>query len=56
MNVLLVDDDKDFATGLAIFLEKFNIATVIEHRFASAEKLLRRLGFDVVLLDVIILI
>ena len=52
MNVLLVDDDKDFATGLAIFLEKFNIATVIEHRIASAEKLLRRLDFDVVLLDV----
>ena len=29
MKVLLIDDDEDFATGLAILLEKFNIATVM---------------------------
>lgn len=54
MRVLLVDDDEDFATGLAILLEKFNIATVMEHRIASAETQLRRSHFDAVLLDVML--
>ena len=38
MKVLLVDDDEEFATGLSILLEKLNIATVLAHRIASAEK------------------
>ena len=54
MKVLLVDDDEEFATGLSILLEKLNIATVLAHRIASAEKLLRKSDFDVVLLDVML--
>ena len=53
MKVLLVDDDEDFANGLKIFLEKFNIATVIESRITSAEKQLKKFEFDIILLDVI---
>lgn len=52
MKVLLVDDDEDFANGLKIFLEKFNIATVIESRITSAEKQLKKFEFDIILLDV----
>ena len=52
MKVLLVDDDDDFANGLKIFLEKFNIATVIESRITSAEKQLKKFEFDIILLDV----
>ena len=54
MKVLLVDDDEEFATGLSILLEKLNIATVLAHRIASAEKQLRKSDFDVVLLDVML--
>ena len=54
MKVLLVDDDEDFANGLKIFLEKFNIATVIESRITSAEKQLKKFEFDIVLLDVML--
>ena len=54
MNVLLVDDDQAFATGLANLLKKFNIATVMEHRIQSAEKRLKRSNFDIVLLDVML--
>lgn len=52
MKVLLIDDDEDFANGLKIFLEKFNIATVIESRITSAEKQLKKFEFDIILLDV----
>lgn len=52
MNILLVDDDKSFANGLKIFLEKFDINTVIKHRIANAEAQLKKIKFDVVLLDV----
>ena len=52
MKVLIVDDDEDFANGLKIFLEKFNIATVIESRITSAEKQLKKFEFDIILLDV----
>ena len=52
MKVLLIDDDEDFANGLKIFLEKFNIATVIEGRITSAEKQLKKFEFDIILLDV----
>ena len=52
MKVLLVDDDENFANGLKIFLEKFNIATVIESRITSAEKQLKKFEFDIILLDV----
>ena len=52
MKVLLVDDDEDFANGLKIFLEKFNIASVIESRITSAEKQLKKFEFDIILLDV----
>ena len=52
MKVLLVDDDEDFANGLKIFLEKFNIATAIESRITSAEKQLKKFEFDIILLDV----
>ena len=54
MKVLLVDDDEDFANGLKIFLEKFNIATVIESRITSAEKQLKKFEFDIILLDVML--
>ena len=54
MKVLLVDDDEDFANGLKIFLEKFNIATVIESRIKSAEKQLKKFEFDIILLDVML--
>jgi len=54
MKVLLVDDDEDFANGLKIFLEKFNIATVTESRITSAEKQLKKFEFDIVLLDVML--
>lgn len=54
MKVLLIDDDEDFANGLKIFLEKFNIATVIESRITSAEKQLKKFEFDIILLDVMI--
>jgi len=54
MKVLLVDDDEDFANGLKIFLEKFNIASVIESRITSAEKQLKKFEFDIVLLDVML--
>jgi len=54
MKVLLVDDDEDFANGLKIFLEKFNIATVIESRITSAEKQLQKFEFDIILLDVML--
>lgn len=54
MNVLLVDDDQAFATGLANLLKKFNIATVMEHRIQSAEKRLKRSNFDIILLDVML--
>lgn len=54
MKVLLIDDDEDFANGLKIFLEKFNIATVIESRITSAEKQLKKFEFDIILLDVML--
>jgi len=54
MKVLLVDDDEDFANGLKIFLEKFNIASVIESRITSAEKQLKKFEFDIILLDVML--
>ena len=54
MKVLLVDDDEAFANGLKIFLEKFNIATVIESRITSAEKQLKKFEFDIILLDVML--
>jgi len=54
MKVLLVDDDEDFANGLKIFLEKFNIATVTESRITSAEKQLKKFEFDIILLDVML--
>lgn len=54
IKVLLVEDDEDFAYGLAIFLEKFNIVTVVESRIASAEKRIRRSNFDIILLDVML--
>ena len=54
MKVLLVDDDENFANGLKIFLEKFNIATVIESRITSAEKQLKKFEFDIILLDVML--
>ena len=38
MIVLLVDDDEKFTSGLSTFLEKFNVATIVEHRISSAEK------------------
>ena len=50
MNILLVDDDKSFANGLKIFLEKFGINTVIKHRIANAEAQLKKIKFDVILL------
>ena len=52
MIVLLVDDDEKFTSGLSVFLEKFNIATIVEHRISSAEKQIRKMDFDAVLLDV----
>ena len=54
MKVLLVDDDEEFAAGLANLLEKFNITVVMEHRVASAEKRLEIDSFDAVLLDVML--
>ena len=54
MKVLLVDDDEEFAAGLANLLEKFNITAVMEHRVASAEKRLEIDSFDAVLLDVML--
>jgi DNA-binding response OmpR family regulator len=54
MKVLLVDDDEEFASGLANLLEKFNITAVLEHRVASAEKRLEIDCFDAVLLDVML--
>ena len=54
MKVLLVDDDEEFAAGLANLLEKFNITAVLEHRVASAEKRLEIDSFDAVLLDVML--
>ena len=54
MKVLLIDDDENFANGLKIFLEKFNIATVIESRITSAEKQLKKFEFDIILLDVML--
>ena len=41
MKVLLIDDDKDYATGLKFLLKKFNIDVEMEHRIKSAEKNLR---------------
>jgi two-component system response regulator CpxR len=54
LKVLLVDDDEAFATGLANFLEKFNINTMIACRLQLAAKQLSRSNFDVVLLDIML--
>jgi len=54
MKVLLIDDDKDYATGLTFLLKKFNIDVEMEHRIKSAEKKLRCSSYDIVLLDVML--
>ena len=52
MNVLLVDDDEDFADSLSRLLKKFDINTVNELRTSGAEKQIKKSHFDVILLDV----
>ena len=52
MNVLLVDDDEDFANSLSRLLKKFDINTVNELRTSGAEKQIKKSHFDVILLDV----
>ena len=52
MNVLLVDDDEDFANSLSRLLKKFDINTVNELRTSEAEKQIKKSHFDVILLDV----
>lgn len=52
MNVLLVDDDEDFANSLSRLLKKFAINTVNELRTSGAEKQIKKSHFDVILLDV----
>ena len=52
MNILLVDDDEDFANSLSRLLKKFDINTVIELRTSGAEKQIKKSHFDVILLDV----
>ena len=52
MNVLLVDDDEDFANSLSRLLKKFDINTVNELRTSGAEKQIKKAHFDVILLDV----
>ena len=52
MNVLLVDDDEDFANSLSRVLKKFDINTVNELRTSGAEKQIKKSHFDVILLDV----
>lgn len=52
MNVLLVDDDEDFADSLSRLLRKFDINTVNELRTSGAEKQIKKSHFDVILLDV----
>ena len=52
MNVLLVDDDEDFADSLSRLLKKFDINTVNELRTLGAEKQIKKSHFDVILLDV----
>ena len=52
MNVLLVDDDEDFADSLSRLLKKFDINTVNELRTSGAEKQIKKSDFDVILLDV----
>ena len=54
LKVLLVDDDEEFAHGLANFLEKFNVTTVLAHRLTTAEERLRTSDFDVILLDIML--
>ena len=52
MNILLVDDDEDFANSLSRLLKKFDINTVNELRTSGAEKQIKKSHFDVILLDV----
>ena len=52
MNVLLVDDDEDFANSLSRLLKKFDINTVNELRTSGAEKQIKKSHCDVILLDV----
>ena len=52
MNVLLVDDDEDFANSLSRLLKKFDINTVNELRTSGAEKQIKKSHFDIILLDV----
>ena len=52
MNVLLVDDDEDFANSLSRLLKKFDINTVNELKTSGAEKQIKKSHFDVILLDV----
>ena len=54
MQVLLIDDDKDFATGLAHYFAKNNINTVLAQDVAAGEQALSNLEFDAVLLDVML--
>ena len=47
MNILLVDDDEDFANSLSRLLKKFDINTVNELRTSGAEKQIKKSHFDV---------
>lgn len=54
VKVLLVDDDREFASGLARFLEKHDITAMLAHDAKGAECLLCKSDYDVVLLDVML--
>ena len=54
MNILLVDDDQDFAAGLRGYLEKCEINASVVHDTRAAARALRNDEFDVVLLDIML--
>ncbi|MEM9620104.1 MAG: response regulator transcription factor [Pseudomonadota bacterium] len=54
MRLLLVDDDEEFAAGLARFLARHDINTVLAGDAAAARQALSKAQFDVVVLDVML--
>lgn len=52
MQILILDDDRDFASGLAALIARMGHGVAIAHNCAAARTFAQHRGFDVILADV----